>query len=101
MTETDSCWCPDTRETPLDVVKRVVTFFERFVCRRFEDCITVLSHGVWIELCLLHYCPEVLDMGKRRVYNCEAFRIDVLSEWDGCNVTGVKLINAELVKPHS
>lgn len=50
-------------------------------------------------------------MGKRRVYNCEAFRVDVVSEWEDYDITGgkrredgtgsvvsVKFMNAELVK---
>lgn len=26
-----------------------------------------------MECALLHYCPEVLEFGKKRVYNCEVY----------------------------
>jgi hypothetical protein len=38
-----------------------------------HNCIAVVSHGVWIECALKEYCPEVLDGGKKRVYNCDVY----------------------------
>lgn len=33
----------------------------------------IVTHGVWMECALLHYCPEVLEFGKKRVYNCDVY----------------------------
>ena len=64
----------------------------------------VVGHGVWIEMCLMHYCPEVLDMGRRRVHNCEVYRLTLVSDWEE-SVKGhgrlrpvsINMVNAQLL----
>jgi len=47
-------------------------------------CNTVLlvTHGVWMETCFLHYCPDVLDGGKKRVHNCNLFCGNLVGFWE-------------------
>ena len=88
MTEEDSVWQPHSRETWHDINLRVDRFMHWLVSRDTDKgagvgieshnnsivpCVLVVSHGIWLECCLLRYCPQVLDMGKRRVYNCDLF----------------------------
>ena len=72
LTEHDVDWRPDARETRDDVVRRVREFFAWLV-RQPHDNIAIVTHGVWMECALLSYCPEVLEYGKKRVYNCEVY----------------------------
>ena len=72
MTEHDDGWSPDRRETFGDIQHRISTFLET-LSRRDETNIVVVSHGVWIERCLLEHCPEALDHGRNRVHNCNIF----------------------------
>eukprot|EP00980_Cylindrotheca_fusiformis_P009748 scaffold2149_cov187-Cylindrotheca_fusiformis.AAC.26 len=79
MTETDLAWSPNSRENFTQVHQRIAIFLESLP-RRPESNIVVFTHGVWIEACLNAYSPETLDNGKRRVYNCDIFVGDCLSE---------------------
>lgn len=76
MTENDQMWKPDRRETYKDVEQRVSAFSAWIVSRK-EDNMVVLSHGVWIEVCLEICCPGTL--GGRRVYNCDAYACEIVS----------------------
>lgn len=73
LTENDDEWQPDVRETRQDVVQRVHEFFS-WLLKQPHDNVAIVSHGVWIECALLHYCPDVLEFGRKRVYNCEVYR---------------------------
>jgi broad specificity phosphatase PhoE len=79
MTETDIAWSPTSRETVTQIHQRIAKFLESLT-QRPETNIVVFTHGVWIEACLNAYCPETLDHGKRRVYNCDIFVGDCISE---------------------
>ncbi len=72
ITEHDTDWQPHTRETRHDVTERARKFFH-WLLHQPHDNIAVVSHGVWIECALREYCPEVLDFGNKRVYNCEVY----------------------------
>mmetsp|Transcript_53963 Transcript_53963/g.155798 ORF Transcript_53963/g.155798 Transcript_53963/m.155798 type:complete len:94 (+) Transcript_53963:124-405(+) len=78
MTENDDAWSPDRRETLPDIRNRISQFFEQLVGRP-EENIVVVSHGVWIECCLNLHCPEALEHGKKRVYNCNVFTGECVS----------------------
>ncbi|KAL3801642.1 hypothetical protein HJC23_013147 [Cyclotella cryptica] len=72
MTEHDTAWSPHTRETYHDVIHRVRNFFQ-WLSHQPHNCIAIVTHGVWMECALMEYCPEVLEGGKKRVYNCEVY----------------------------
>ena len=42
--------------------------------RQPHESVAVVTHGVWMECALLEYCPEALEHGRRRVYNCDVYR---------------------------
>lgn len=73
ISEHDTDWQPNARETSHDVVQRIHNFFT-WLALQPHDHIAIVTHGVWIEMALLHYCPEVLDNGNKRVYNCDVYR---------------------------
>jgi len=79
MTETDEEWSPTSRETVSQLLARIDKFLH-ILAQRPENNIVVVTHGVWIEACLNAYCPDALDYGRRRVYNCEAFVGDCQSD---------------------
>lgn len=78
MKEFDEAWSPTRRETIDQIETRIAEFFEILV-KREETNIIVVSHGVWIEVCLNALCPVALDHGRRRVYNCDLFVGDCIS----------------------
>jgi broad specificity phosphatase PhoE len=78
MTESDTAWRSDARETIPGLMQRISQFWD-FMAQRPEECIVVVTHGVWIEACFHQYYPAVLDHGRRRVYNCDMFAMNCLS----------------------
>lgn len=72
MTENDDAWSPNARESYNDVAIRVHSFFS-WLSHQPQNCIAVVSHGVWMECALMEYCPEVLNNGEKRVYNCDVY----------------------------
>jgi len=82
MTEHDTCWQPDRRESLIDVGLRVNKFFSWFVREHRETSVAcVVTHGVWMECALMMYCPEALDMGKKRPKNCDIYKLHISSSW--------------------
>ena len=79
MSEQDTLWKGDMRETFHDVQKRVDSILQ-WISERNESSVLVASHGVWIECCLLRYCPSILEMGRKRVYNCDIFQIKMTTK---------------------
>ena len=78
MPEEDIFWEKDKRETFDDVKIRVDSFFRWLsMMRQNNNHILVVSHGVWIECLLLHYFPSVLEMGMKRVYNCDIYCVEM------------------------
>ena len=77
MQELDILWKPDERETVWNVEQRIAEFFS-WIIQREEENIVVVSHGVWIEVCLKTLCPNILQVG-RRVYNCDAYSGQIVS----------------------
>lgn len=71
LTEHDTDWRPDTRETRQDVSLRIHNFFT-WLLHQPHDNVAVVTHGVWMECALLNYCPE-LEIGKKRVHNCDVY----------------------------
>ena len=78
MVENDDDWSPVHRETVEHLENRVKAFMQ-FLTQRSESMIAVVSHGVWIEICLRLFCPEALDHGRKRVHNCNIFVADCVS----------------------
>jgi broad specificity phosphatase PhoE len=75
MTEDDTCWLPETRET-WDHVRERVHEFLAWIVERQEATMIVVSHGVWMEACLQG--TGALRDGQR-VHNCDAFLCHVVS----------------------
>lgn len=75
MSESDEWWRPNKRESWDDIHRRVRSFLNWLV-RRSEENIVVVSHGVWIESCLVE---QLKQDGGRRVYNCDAFACEAVS----------------------
>lgn len=94
MTDEDQAWQPDHRETMTDIERRVDESLAWLV-QRTESNIVVVSHGVWIECCLQRYCRRILE-GGRRVYNCDAFSCEAVSE----NGRLVRLDHAKQIHGH-
>jgi len=78
----DPYWRPDARESQAHLTGRIVAFFQWLASNVREELVGIVSHGVWIETCLMHFCPEVLENGKKRVYNCDSFKADCVSTWE-------------------
>jgi broad specificity phosphatase PhoE len=78
MTEEDEQWKPDRRETWDDILRRIDRFLDWLVLRR-EDNVVVVSHGVWIEHLFRTKYPELLENGRRRVHNLDAFACECVS----------------------
>jgi broad specificity phosphatase PhoE len=96
MTETDTVWRPDIRESIPDVLHRIAQFWDLLV-QRPEENIVVVTHGVWMEACLHHYCPVALNHGQRRVYNGNMFAMDCVSAQHGNIVKFLRLENARQI----
>ncbi|KAL7542528.1 hypothetical protein ACHAXR_011894 [Thalassiosira sp. AJA248-18] len=90
LTEHDDDWQPDTRETREDVSRRIHNFL-CWLVQQPHDNIAVVTHGVWMECALLNYCPEALEFGKKRVYNCQVFGGKLVGSMDGNGDDGVTL----------
>lgn len=72
MKEDDEAWSPTKRETIHELRDRVLLFLQQLSTLP-QSNILVVSHGVWIETCFRCFCPEALDHGRKRVYNCDLF----------------------------
>lgn len=97
----DPYWLPDARETLPALRARIVQFFQWLASNVQEELIGLVSHGVWIETCLMHFCPDVLENGKKRVYNCDSFKAIFVSTWeqvDGDGGNEWKLVTLGLEK---
>ena len=79
MTEFDDAWREDTRETVSGLRLRI-SHFLRLLVSRSETNVVVVTHGVWLEECFRLYCPQVLENGRRRVFNCDMFAVDCVSK---------------------
>ncbi|KAG7359946.1 histidine phosphatase superfamily protein [Nitzschia inconspicua] len=95
MTELDEAWQIDVRETIPELLQRIAQFWD-FISERPEEFVVVVTHGVWIEACLNHYYPAALEDGRRRVYNCDMFAVDCISEKRGGKV--LRLENAHQIE---
>jgi broad specificity phosphatase PhoE len=80
-TEDDVDWQPHIRETRDDVLRRIDNFLA-WVTQQQHESFAVVTHGVWIECALLKYCPQVLEFGKKRVYNCECYYAHLVCDGD-------------------
>ena len=79
MAEMDEAWQEDARETIRDLGLRISIFLNLLVGRS-ESNVVVVTHGVWLEECFRLHCPKVLENGRRRVYNCDMFVFDCVSQ---------------------
>jgi len=79
MQEFDVAWKKESRET-IDQLRVRIALFLEFLVSRLETNVVVVTHGVWLEECFRVYCPNVLDHGRRRVYNCDMFAFDCVSQ---------------------
>mmetsp|Transcript_7184 Transcript_7184/g.10292 ORF Transcript_7184/g.10292 Transcript_7184/m.10292 type:complete len:325 (-) Transcript_7184:261-1235(-) len=84
MKEDDVEWNPNERETVAALNRRIDQFMYWLACRDLGPSphVLIASHGVWIECCLLRYFPQVLDMGRKRVNNCDLFCGTFSSIWE-------------------
>mmetsp|Transcript_42895 Transcript_42895/g.48630 ORF Transcript_42895/g.48630 Transcript_42895/m.48630 type:complete len:110 (-) Transcript_42895:70-399(-) len=78
MKENDDAWKLDIRET-INELRHRISLFLHMLVQRNESAIVVVTHGVWMEVCLHMYFPEVVDHGKRRIYNCDMVAVDCVS----------------------
>lgn len=78
LTENDEDWRHDYRETRGDVSRRIHNFF-LWLTRQPHGNVAIVTHGVWMECALMNYCPEALDFGKKRVYNCDVYSGNLIS----------------------
>mmetsp|Transcript_25441 Transcript_25441/g.48206 ORF Transcript_25441/g.48206 Transcript_25441/m.48206 type:complete len:255 (+) Transcript_25441:113-877(+) len=78
MPEEDVYWSPTQRETYDNVRDRVQAFLQ-WLRTRPERNICVVSHGVWIETCLQAFGSPPGALGNRRVYNCDAYAVKLVS----------------------
>jgi broad specificity phosphatase PhoE len=78
MTERDEAWSATHRESMDELAARVTNFLQS-LAQRSENNILVVSHGVFIEVCLNRFCPAALGYGSRRVYNCDMFAGECVS----------------------
>jgi broad specificity phosphatase PhoE len=78
MTERDEAWSATHRESMDELGARVTNFLQT-LAQRSETNILVVSHGVFIEVCLNRFCPAALGHGSRRVYNCDMFAGECVS----------------------
>jgi len=92
MEESDNAWRPDSRENMSELTHRISLFLQMLV-QHPEGNIVVFTHGVFIEVCIHQYCPQALDNGRKRVYNCDMFAMDCVSR-DG---TFLRLDNAHQI----
>jgi len=92
----DPYWRPDARETLPQLKGRIVAFFQWLASNVQEELLGIVSHGVWIESCLMHFCPAVLENGKKRVYNCDAFKAICVSTWEQGNDNEWNLVSVGL-----
>mmetsp|Transcript_19064 Transcript_19064/g.21883 ORF Transcript_19064/g.21883 Transcript_19064/m.21883 type:complete len:123 (+) Transcript_19064:209-577(+) len=78
MKENDEDWKLDIRET-INELRHRISLFLHMLVQRNESVIVVVTHGVWMEVCLQMYFPEVVDHGKRRIYNSDMVAVDCVS----------------------
>ena len=86
ITENDDDWQPHTRESWQDVSQRVFNFFI-WLLHQPHNNVAIVTHGVWMECALLNYCPEILQNGKKRVYNCDVYSGKLSGSSDGKSIT--------------
>mmetsp|Transcript_26809 Transcript_26809/g.44305 ORF Transcript_26809/g.44305 Transcript_26809/m.44305 type:complete len:244 (+) Transcript_26809:123-854(+) len=89
--EDDIDWQPHKRETQVDVEKRVASFLA-WLTEQPQESIVVVTHGVFIECALLKYFPQVLEFGKKRVYNCEVYVAHLAYDGNQHELNNVKQI---------
>lgn len=107
MTEEDEAWKPDIRETIHDLNKRIDGFLMWLSWNQLLHSISysnngqkkdmkdhqeqkqqqnllVVTHGVWMECLFRKLKPEILehDGKKRRVHNCDLYRLDLVCCWE-------------------
>jgi broad specificity phosphatase PhoE len=90
-TEEDLDWQPHNRETRDDVLRRIDNFLAWVTLQPHKSC-AVVTHGVWIECALLKYCPQELDFGKKRVYNCDCYYAHLVCDGDRIALKNVQQI---------
>lgn len=89
MTEEDELWTPMDRETVASIIGRIRKFFHHIAStytteispldpkeNETEAVVILVTHGVWMECCLNHYAPHLMQGGKR-VYNGDVYRAEL------------------------
>jgi len=99
LAEHDVDWQPHARETRHDVVRRVERLLT-WLLRQPHEGVAVVTHGVWMELALSHFCPD-FALGERRVHNCDVYRGTLSCEGDGSTAhhNSVRLDDVEQLYP--
>ncbi|KAL3798305.1 hypothetical protein ACHAW5_010642 [Stephanodiscus triporus] len=93
LTENDDDWRPDNRETRGDVSRRIKNFFV-WLMKQPHSNVAIVTHGVWMECALMNYCPEALEFGTKRVFNCDVYSGKLIrsSDQDGVVLRDVKKV---------
>lgn len=89
MTEEDELWTPMDRETVASINERIFKFVHHIAStytaenspldpneNETEAVVILVTHGVWMECCLHHYAPYLMQ-GGRRVYNGDVYRAEL------------------------
>ena len=82
IAEDDTDWRPDKREDVDDVARRVNSFL-RWLVKQPHENVLIVTHGVWMEVCFRMHCPEAIDFGRKRVYNCDVYTGILTENSDG------------------
>jgi Histidine phosphatase superfamily (branch 1) len=89
MSEDDTAWQADSRESWHNVAQRVTQFLDWLV-RQPQTTIAVVSHGIWMETLLRLHAPQAMMMpsntsgigpppAAKRVYNTDAYHCEIVS----------------------
>jgi len=89
MTEEDELWTCTDRETIASINGRIRKFFCHLASsytteiaplgpkqKEAEAVVILVTHGVWMECCLNHYAPDLMQGGKR-VHNGDMYRAEL------------------------
>jgi Histidine phosphatase superfamily (branch 1) len=88
MSEDDTAWQADRRESWHNVAQRVALFLDWLV-RQPQTTIAVVSHGIWMETLLRLHAPQAMMIPcattgqgpptTKRVYNTDAYHCEIVS----------------------
>lgn len=94
MPEEDQHWCSKKHETMGNLLNRVDRFMQSLAFSNQMEgngdvindgkIVLIVTHGVWMESCFMRYAPDVLQHGRKRVYNCDLICCEMAVTWEKC-----------------